>query len=83
MTDSAHPTLGPTGGYNDLRGVEHRSVYHTDAVVITGAEYMATRTLEEIVRHADMPAGESWEAAYVEVTSMARDCLAAPGSSAP
>lgn len=31
--------------------------------------------LEAIVRHADMPDGESWEQAYIEVTTMARDAL--------
>lgn len=31
--------------------------------------------LEEIVLHADMSAGESWEAAYAEVTSIARRAL--------
>ena len=30
-------------GVNDLRGVEHRRVHCDDAVVITGAEYLARR----------------------------------------
>lgn len=35
----------------------------------------AARALEAIVRHADMPDGESYEQAYIEVTSLAREAL--------
>jgi hypothetical protein len=33
----------------------------------------AEAALDAIIAHADMPAGESWEQAYIEVTSIARD----------
>lgn len=38
-------------------------------------ERVAREALEEIVRHADFPAGEPWERAYAEVTTMARAAL--------
>jgi hypothetical protein len=33
------------------------------------------RALEEIVRHDEMAAGESWNRAYVEVVATAREAL--------
>jgi hypothetical protein len=42
----------------------------------TNAAGRLRAALEQIALHADMPAGESWEQAYVEVTSMARTALA-------
>jgi hypothetical protein len=36
----------------------------------------AVEALEQIARHGDMPAGEPWQRAYVEVVMMARDALA-------
>lgn len=45
-------------------------------VVELSAENTRLReTLEQIVRHADIPAGESWEQAYIEVTTFAREAL--------
>jgi hypothetical protein len=35
----------------------------------------AVEALRDIVRHADMPAGESWERSYREVTERARAAL--------
>jgi hypothetical protein len=44
----------------------------TDPIVF-GPRWLAA--LRQIVRHADFPAGESWEQAYIEVTTMAREAL--------
>lgn len=44
-----------------------------DDPIVFGPRWLAA--LRQIVRHADIPAGESWEQAYNEVTTMAREAL--------
>jgi hypothetical protein len=44
-----------------------------DDPIVHGSRWL--EALRQIVRHADIPAGESWEQAYIEVTTMAREAL--------
>lgn len=55
------------------RGLQYRAKGSGDVV----ASDPCREALEDIERHADMPDGEDFERAYVEVTQIARDALEA------
>jgi hypothetical protein len=65
--------------HDEAGNEDHAPYYDTKRVeVVPASEVKPLReALENIVRHHDIPAGESWEAAYNEVCEMARSTLEA------